>query len=391
MSRKSLIDAIADNTINVDEEAQRLLQKIGTIEQRKHPFPKQIEPQFRDATERFNWYREEQRRIRHGYDGISGLGYFYFNYWNMFRVEGGYGLPDFRMTNEMFCRVVEACLFGKSEFMESQQGKGIILLGRRRWGKTALMLASAYYTAMHFRGSQIGMTSKTETDIHAMLSIHLKEPLYRLPRELRMQSQANDNKREIFFGKRYKDSDGLNKVIGNGSKIYARSPDPKSFEGYGQRMFIVDEAGRIPDLMSIWSKVNPALNGNDGKTRVGVPIIGGTAGLEEEFGTEYQEFWYTAEDRGLLRYFVAGYTGFIVDEFGNDDVLSALKYILENRQKAKRLSEREYYEAIIFDPINPEEAFMSGGQSPFDLILLNAKEAQILNAEMIGDNPIGRG
>lgn len=309
----------------------------------------------------------------------------------MFKVDGGYSIPDFRMTNERYFRIVDACLFGENEFMESQKGKGVILMGRRRWGKTAAMLSCAYSAAFHFPGSQIGLTSKTETDIQDMLNIHLKGCIYQLPPELRLTSSANDNKRELFFGNRYKDKDGNNNVVGNRSRIYAKSPDPKSFEGYGQRMFIIDEAGKSDVLADILSKVFPSLNGNDGITRMGVPLIGGTASKEDEMGLDYQNLWYNAESYKMLRYFVAGHTGIMVDECGEDKTLEALKWILNERIVQKQKSESEYYDFIIQYPLTPEEAFLSGGESPFDLVLLSAREAQLLNAEMIGDNPIGRG
>ena len=39
----------------------------------------------------------------------------------------------------------------------------------------------------------------------------------------------------------------------------------------------------------------PSLCGEDGITRVGVPLIGGVAGEVEVFGNDYQELWDKAD------------------------------------------------------------------------------------------------
>ena len=59
--------------------------------------------------------------------------------------------------------------------------------------------------------------------------------------------------------------------------------------------------GKIKGLMELVDNMLPSLCGEDGITRVGVPLIGSVAGEVEVFGNDYQELWDKADMRDLLR------------------------------------------------------------------------------------------
>ena len=107
-------------------------------------------------------------------------------------------------------------------------------------------------------------------------------------------------------------------------------------------------------------------------------MLAGTAGDAAENGDDFKDFWYNAESYGLIRYFAAGWSGFMIeDHMGNENVIEGLKYILSEREKKKRQSMKRYYDFIVQYPLDPEEMFIQVGDSPFDIELINNRIAYL--------------
>jgi hypothetical protein len=81
-------------------------------------------------------------------------------------------------------------------------------------------------------------------------------------------------------------------------------------------------------ILQLVDNTLPALNGKDGITRVGVPILTGVAGDFDKFGQDYIELWDKAETRDLIRWFVPAFAGMHVDDYGNEDIEKAVFEIM---------------------------------------------------------------
>jgi hypothetical protein len=379
--KQKMVDYLYNQAYDVDEDVKRYLEKIDHIERSTYkPYRHKI-PHFSNKSEQLKWEIEELRRTRFGHGGISGMMYLYSYYWKMKSKNGGIISPQFRWCNAQFFNLIESCLYGQHPdgLYEGNEGKGVILVGRRRWGKSYSLANAMYATALHNKYTDIGFTSKTEKDMQEFFSKVFKTGYDNLPEFLRASAVSNTQDR-IEFAKKVKQKDGTYKKLGLNTTIFGRSPEPTSFEGKGLRMVVYEEPGKwdAGQLMQNWSYTLPALADDDGITQKGVPILAGTAGDIGLNGDDFKTFWYKADDYGLVRFFAAGYSGFkIEDDFGNENVIEGIRHILDQREKEKRKSMRRYYDYIVQYPLDPEEAFIIVGETPFNLDLINAQVAKL--------------
>jgi len=378
--KQSLVDYLFNSAFDVNERVRYYLDKIGQIQMSTYKPKKMIIPSFSSRTEQSKWENEQIRRTRFGHDGICGMMYMYTYFWKMKSKNGGLISPEFRRCNAEFFNLIESCLYGESSIYPDNTGKGVILGGRRRWGKSYSLANAMYCTAIHNPYSEIGFTSKSEEDMKKFMSDVLKTGYNNLPSFLRATSMAGNSASRLEFAKKIRDKDGNIKKVGLNSVIFGRSPEPTSFEGSGMRMVVYEEPGKWDpgQLKQNWSYTEPALAADDGITRKGVPILAGTAGDAAENGDDFKDFWYNAEGYGLIRYFAAGWSGFMIDnELGNENVIEGLKYILSEREKKRKQSMKRYYDFIVQYPLEAEEMFIQVGDSPFDVELINNRIAHL--------------
>jgi hypothetical protein len=379
--KQKMVDYLYNQAYDVDEDVKRYLDKIEHVERSMYkPFKHKI-PHFTNKSEQLKWEFEEIRRTRNGHGGISGMMYLYTYYWKMKSKNGGIMLPQFRWCNSQFFNLIESCLYGEHPdgLYGDNTGKGVILVGRRRWGKSYSLANAMYATAIHNRYTDIGFTSKTEKDMQEFFSKVFKTGYDNLPEFLRASASSNTQDR-IEFAKKIKQKDGTWRKAGLNTTIFGRSPEPTSFEGKGLRMVVYEEPGKwdAGQLQQNWSYTLPALADDDGITRKGVPILAGTAGDIGLNGDDFKTFWYKAKDYGLEQFFAAGYSGFkIEDDMGNENIIEGIRYILDQREKEKRQSLRRYYDFIVQYPLDPEEAFIIVGETPFNIDLINGQVANL--------------
>lgn len=373
-TKQTLSQAILNDTITTDPEINKYLQAIGKVTFNAiAPYRVKSIPIFKSESEKRRWEDEEVRRCIEGYAGMVGSMYQYYNYWPIKSVQGGRIMPEFRRAHNDFYALFESCMYGANDFYGDNRGKGVVLMGRRRWGKTYVVCNLAYNTAARNPHCEIGLTSKTEDDAISFLNDKLKFGYSGLPQFLRMRSGVSNSGNMLAFGRKVKDKEGNVVKKGNTALIMARAPVPAALEGTGLKLFIVNEAGKTERLEQLLNYVLPACNGQDGLTRVGVPLLEGTAGDMDAVGEDYKNIWDKADAYDFLRYFAAGWSGFRVDELGNENIVESLRYILNEREKKLRISQKAYYDFIIQYPLTPDEAFIRGLESRWDTVAINAR------------------
>ena len=373
-TKQTLAQAILNDTISTDPEIAKYLKAIGHVTfNTVKPIRLKSIPSFKSETERRRWEDEEVRRCAEGFGGMVGSMYQYYNYWPIKSVQGGRIMPEFRRAHNDFYALFESCMYGANDFYPDNRGRGLVLMGRRRWGKTYIMCNLAYNTAARNSHCEIGLTSKTEDDAVSFLNDKLKFGYSGLPQFLRIRSGVSNSGNILAFGRKVKDKDGNTVKRGNTAIIMARAPVPAALEGTGLKLFVVNEAGKTEKLEQLLNYILPACNGQDGLTRVGVPLLEGTAGDMDAVGEDYKNIWDNADAYDFERYFAAGWSGFRVDDMGNENVEDALRYILDERRKKLRISQKAYYDFIIQYPLTPDEAFIRGVESKWDTVAINAR------------------
>ena len=361
-------------------ENRELLYPKNTIKHERLKLPNNLN-HFKDPKERKEFKEELFRRWKYGYDDMCGMMYAHFNYFKIHdRAKGGMILPKYRHYENLTFSLIESCLYGANNYFEDNSGKGLVYLSRRGFGKSADFGSVAISAISTMKEVVVKATSKDLLDVEKFLKDKIKMTYYEMKPYLRYSEMVN-NRGEFHIGKETKTNDGLTIVAGNNSRIIGSAPTLASLEGGGARIVIIDEAGKIKGLTELVDNMLPSLCGEDGITRVGVPLIGGVAGEVDTFGTDYQELWDKAEMRKLLRWFVPGWAGMRMDEFGNDDIEQAVEIIFTERVNAQKISESVLVGNLKQYPLTPEEA-------------LNSSTTGILNREKInfqcavlGSNP----
>jgi hypothetical protein len=296
-----------------------------------------------DPYERELWEREEIRRIREGHFGMSPKMYFFFNHVFMWNIEDGLVRPEYRVAQNEFFKHIEEC--------QATREWGVISVKRRRVGASWMVAADILHDALTTPLFKGGMTSKTEVDakelfkkitfIYDNLEPFLQAEIY---------SKTGNS---IEFGTK----GDKKKKSGLRSEIVVKAPTDTSWEGHALRKLVLDESGKLANLLSLFSLAEPALN--SGTRRVGIPIITGTAGDIGKEGKDMMTMWYNAEIYKLKQFFFGGWMGLIVDEYGNDLKEHSIRWIIYERKRREGLSARDYNSFIQQYPLTVQEAFKS--------------------------------
>lgn len=303
----------------------------------------------KDPQERLLWEKEEIRRIREGHFGVSGKYYFFYNYVKMSDLEHGLIRPEFRISQKLWFDELTKC--------EDGNGWGMMCVKRRRAGFSWMEAADVLHDAITKPMRHFGMTSKTETDAIELFKkvsfIYDNLPAFLRP------TIASKTSKSILFGIKTKDEKGNPIISGHRSEIVLRAPTDTSWEGYALKKLIIDEAPKINsgNLKQIFSYAEATML--QGTKRLGIPVIFGTAGDVGKEGKEFMEMWYTADVYKLKQFFYGGWMGLneLVDEFGNDDVTEAVRWIVYERKRKEALSSKEYIDFIQQFPLTVQEAF----------------------------------
>ncbi len=299
--------------------------------------PNKYPTSFRDPFEEREYRMEEIRRCIHGYDGLCGKMYGFLNYGKMKSAKKGSIRPDFRTIDHQW--------FQKIESLHENPGRGVVCIKRRRvgasWKEAWDSLHDCAFLDKFGNGEKmIGMNSKSEIDSRKMFT-NVKFMHNAMPDWMRPRASTTDRRDFMEFAywfdtvkKQVVATKGLNtEKRGNQSTILSVAPTDNAHEGNAYSKLIIDEAGKIENLLTIWSFAEDCLM--DNTERVGIPIIFGTVGDIDKNGKGLKDMWINSEVYNLDRFAFWGYNGLICDEYGNDQIEDAVRWIIYERDKKK--------------------------------------------------------
>lgn len=333
---------------NVDEYVKlchRIFTK-NTIKKKRVEQPKK----FDSVLDQKAWEREEVRRIIEGHNGMCGKMYFYFTYCWIKNISGGFIRPDYRVCDSAWFELIES-----TRPSGKYRGHGIVCVKRRRAGFSWKAAADALHDALTRKGSEIGMDSKTETDSQHLFK-KCKQIYDRLPSFLRVPVGGGQTKDSMYFARKTKDEMGNNILKGNLSELFCVAPTDIAYEGRMMTKWVSDEAGKKPNLMTMWSLTEDCLNQEE--ERLGQAVIFGTSGDVDTMASGLKEFWNNHEAYTFIRFFMAGWMGMNTDAYGNDRIEDQVKKILEKRKKKLEAGALDYWDYIQKYPLTPKEAFL---------------------------------
>lgn len=332
-------------------------------------------PKHMSIDERSKYIMDIMKKWKRGDDMFCGNMWAYYNIMKIHvRAGGGEIKPTFRQYDNKTFDLYNSCIYGESKMYGNNSGKGVVAVGKRGEGKSAKIGALALSVASCNKSVTVLLTSKSEaTAQDSLLKEKVKFPYYRLPSYIKHNALA-DNRNELYLG-----SGG---GLGIDSKILVKAPVPEALEGFGSKLWVHDEAGKTQKLLQLLENSLPILNGEDGFTRVGFPLVIGVAGDFDKFGSDYIELWNNAKSYDFLRWFIPGYAGMHLDKYGEEDIERAVEQIFTKRIELFRLSESVGAGDMQRFPLTPEECFQSA------MVGILPKQKIIFQQNQLLNNPV---
>jgi hypothetical protein len=296
---------------------------------------------------------------------MCGKMYFYFNYVFIKNLGSGKIRPEFRVCDSEWFKLIEEC-------NESREW-GIVCVKRRRAGMSWKEAADVIHDCMLNKHFHVGMNSKSDRD-----SEHLFDKVIFIYENLLPEFKAKigrKNGMHIEFFRKSKNEDGSIIRKGNQSSIVVVPPTDSAYEGMMLTKWVCDEAGKIPNLPQLWSFTVECMMQE--MERIGVPILFGTSGDISTNGGGLMHMWDKAEIYRLKRFFFAGWMGLAVDEFGNDQMEEAIRWIVYRREEVAKIDPKTYNDFIQKYPLTVSEAFSQAAGGLGDVVKVNAQKASL--------------
>ena len=328
---------------------------------------------FSSKFERQEFEAEEIKRLINGYDGLSGKGYGWLNYAKIRALKGGKIVPQFRSAQEGYFRKMDEL---KNAAITGGDVRGIVGYKRRRVGFSWMASWNIWHNCATTPFWQVGMNSKGDVDSRRLFAF-VKFMHQNVPAFLRPRASVADRRDYMEFAywydvikKKVTASKGMNcEKRGLQSWILSLPPTDNAHEGQAYNELLIDEAGKQDNLLKNWSFAEDTLL--DNTRRVGIPVILGTVGDIDKDGKGLMEMYLNSDSYSLDKFAYHGYNGLIMDEFGNDMIEDAVRWIIYERDRRKN-SSREVREAFVQKyPLNQRDAFnyvTSGGVGNIELI-----------------------
>lgn len=313
----------------------------------KKRYTRNIPPtKFRDKREELDYQFEEFRRCQFGHDGLNGKMYFWLNYATLKDVDRGKIPPDFRTIDKTWFEFVE----------EQQRSKeyGIVSIKRRRIGASVRAACDVLHDCTFTPHFSVGMNSKSENDSRNLFK-HVKFIYQNLPDWLRASSTASDRRDYMEFARYEKDEQGNRIKKGVQSSIFSVAPTDNAYEGSMLNKLIMDESGKVSNLMTIWQFAEDCLR--SGTKRSGTPLIFGTVGDITADGAALKEMWTNNEVYKLKRFPQFAYNGLIVDDLGNCDVENSIRWVIYERERLKSATKKVRESFLQRYPLCEKDAF----------------------------------
>lgn len=325
---------------------------------------------------------------------ITGRYYFYLNYWKM---DTGY--PDYRETDRDAFYLMEYAKTSPVDF-------GLIIIGKRGFGKSYMMGGVAYYETITTPKGHAGIQSKSEPSAEELFLNKIAEPYKDLPDFLIPINKHGDNPTKSLnfspLAQRSKAGQWARKAQKNAlrSKLDYRQSGETAYDGTTLCFYGSDEIGKTPpkiaDIEERWRVVRQCVYRSSVKR--GWALHTTTVEKLEEGGEQTKSLWYDSDhsersENGrtkswLIRYFISALDNSYFDEYGRPDRERARK----EHDAERKVLENDPSALVSYIQKNPytiDEAFMTtGDKCVYDAKILQDRQV-ILSSPDCTDYRVG--
>jgi hypothetical protein len=270
-------------------------------------FPYQKEPNPKDKDLFKAYWRNEKERLINGFylaNGqvyVSGWLYWHTVYWTIeIDVKIGNSLKSFKGLGQPIFRDLDWEMSINKERAEKEQ-KFIELVGSRRFGKSVWdsSMAAYYYTL--FDNSEGCISGGNSKDID-IVTKKIETGLTHLHPVFQKQRIKNNWGVEVRAGFKDKKT-GNPSAMSSNSRILMRNfqdgVNTMACNGLSPKFHVIDEIGKIPNLINCIQDTMPCWMNADGM--FSVVIFSGTGG-DMEVGKEAGDMFFSPEGYGILEF-----------------------------------------------------------------------------------------
>jgi hypothetical protein len=311
---------------------------------------------------------------------LTGLHYFYLNYWHL-----DTGLPDYRLID------LEYFYFWQYIVLDPKC-IGEIEIRKRRDGKTYRATCILYEYISRTGQSHAGIQSKNKDDAEDLFQNKLVPAFIDLPfffKPTYDRAKGDTPKGSLRFFRtsdKSKHADKKSKDKELRSSITFKDKQAKAYDGRKLKRLLLDESGKVEvNVMDRHAVVKYCVMDNKRKV-IGKMIVTSTV---EEIGVRYKfdKLWDNSNHNereangttktGLYRFFIPAHRSGDYDIYGTPKEEETLKAILADR-KAIEDNLEDLNNIIRKEPLNPDEAFrISTKQCHFNPIRLNNRLTEL--------------
>lgn len=354
-----------------------------------------------DSYEYQDWWLEQDRRCREGYSAggtsITGLHYFYLNFWKIrakgrSMIEGemtrkGLMAPKFLdIDYEFFWEVEKA----------RKLGLDLLVLKRRQAGYSFKIGCMAGYEFTFFPHSYTVITAGEEKFAKKTFR-EMKQGLNLLMGGA-FRRHRTPNASDHIVAAYESTVDGRTELYGYHSEArMITSADPQALVGTTPSLALYEEVGMFNGIISTKMYTDAAMMSEGEKT--GMSVLIGTGGEENKSIGEVEEMFFNPERYGLMAYenkysddgeipdeqstggtakialFIPGYKYMKPDEDGNSDIEKGRQLLMDKRNQLRGDSSALLKFTSQF-PFTPYEALVRPDGNEFPIELL--KDQQLL-------------
>lgn len=311
---------------------------------------------------------------------ITGQHYFYLAHYHL-----DVGRPKYRETDRLYV------FYPWQYVLTSPATLGLILLTKRRYGKTYIGTSIALEMATRIPRAKCGIQSKTESDARSVYTKGVQSAFRRLipffrPRMKTMNTR--DISRKLEFASSIITDESLD------SSVEYRNSSTSAFDGEKLYYYFGDELGKTQtgSVQERHDVVRFCMTDEEGKV-IGKAFYATTV---EDFRDGYtvEEFRQLVDNSeqemvpagaptpsGMYNVFLPSYLTIGIDKYGMPDEYKGRKYYMDMRKAYLDKGDYRGYLAIVRKgPFTKEEAFVTMSSSPvYNSVKLN-KQREFVNA-----------
>lgn len=308
---------------------------------------------------------------------ITGLHYFYLNYWNL-----DTGLPKYRDTDRKYFYFLQYCI-------EDPECFGMVEITKRRQGKTFRGGVFLYEYTSRSKNARAGIQSKTGPDAREVFRKAIIQPFKKLPDffvPVYDQSKGLTPTSELRFYNTVVKGKKAATILNEDeleSMIDWKTSEGISYDGQKLQRYLGDEVGKTADT-NVWERylVTRYCHLDDEGRIIGKALLTTTVEDMEQGGAAFKKIWDNSDHTkktgkrtpsGLYRYFCPSDHTRYYDQYGLADRERALNEILEERQLLTN-DPRSLSAVIRKEPLSWEEAFrIDGSKCLYNAMKLNER------------------